>query len=60
MTTRRKKSKRFITTTVIVPRWWKNLKAGVKGLKKRNAWNLLSWVGMITIAWLLIRWWGGG
>ena len=37
-----------ITHTVIVPKWQKDLKAGVRGLK-RNVWNVCAGVGLLWI-----------
>lgn len=44
-----------ITTTVIVPRWQKNLKAGLRGLK-RNLLYLLAAIGGMWVTWQVMLW----
>ena len=39
-----------ITTTVITPRWMRDLRSAWKGLK-RNAWNLLAGIGLFWVLW---------
>jgi hypothetical protein len=48
-----------IKNTVIEPKWMRRARATTKSLK-RATWNVLSWVGAITLVFLLLRYLGGG
>jgi hypothetical protein len=48
------KRRSFITTTYRVPKWQKDLQAAWKGFK-RQAWNVLGGVGIITVIVLIAQ-----
>ena len=52
--TKRRKKKAFIITTYRVPKWQKDLQAAWKSFK-RQAWNVLGGVGIITVIVLLAQ-----
>lgn len=53
-----KKRKSVIVKSKRVPRWKRNWDAGVKGLK-RNVWNALAGLGLVTLVVLVVQWIGG-
>ena len=56
---RRKGARRSkgINTTVIVPRWQKDLRAGVRGLKKEMLY-ILAAIGACWVGWQVLLWIG--
>jgi len=55
----RRKKRTFITHTVRVPKWQRNLRAGVKGFK-RQAMTVLAAAGFIWLLTLVAKVLGGG
>lgn len=52
------KKKKLIVKSKRVSRWKRDLDAAVKGLK-RDAWNALAGLGLVTLAVLIMNWLGG-
>lgn len=53
-----KKRKSGIVTTKRLPRWKLKFNAAVKWLR-RETWNALAGVGLVTLVVLLVQWIGG-
>lgn len=54
MTKRRSKRGKGIKTTIVVPRWQRNLRAGVKGLKNDFR-NILAAAGLLWLLVMVVR-----